>query len=69
MEKYGGLTLNIILQEYTNGKLKVCVYHNADPKVKKLSQADLRKFDVIMISCESTSLMMGDERKLLRGAC
>lgn len=39
------------LQEYTNGKLKVLVYHNSDSKVKKLTQTDLRKYNVIMISC------------------
>lgn len=48
--------LIFILQAYTNGKLKVCVYHNSDSKVKKLSRADLRKFNVIMISCEFSSL-------------
>jgi DNA repair protein RAD16 len=50
---------HFIFQEYTNGKLKVCVYHNSDSKVKKLSRADLRKYNVIMISCElPTSLLM-----------
>lgn len=39
------------LQEYTNGKLKVLVYHNSDSKVKKLTEADLREYNVIMISC------------------
>lgn len=42
----------MIYQAYTDGKLKVCVYHNSDSKVKKLSRTELRKFNVIMISCE-----------------
>lgn len=42
---------SLFSQEYTDGKLKVLVYHNSDSKVKKLSEADLRKYDVIMISC------------------
>ncbi|KAJ5664747.1 DNA repair protein RAD16 [Penicillium macrosclerotiorum] len=41
------------IKEYTNGKLKVLVYHNSDSKVKKLTPADLRKYDVIMISYSS----------------
>ncbi len=40
------------IKEYTTGLLKVLVYHNSDPKVKNLKQKDLRKYDVIMISCE-----------------
>ncbi|EPS31315.1 hypothetical protein PDE_06270 [Penicillium oxalicum 114-2] len=56
------------IKEYTNGKLKVCVYHNADPKVKKLSQADLRKFDVIMISYSSLeSIYRKQEKGWTRG--
>ncbi|KAF7713350.1 Uncharacterized protein PECH_001504 [Penicillium ucsense] len=56
------------IKEYTNGKLKVCVYHNADPKVKKLSRADLRKFDVIMISYSSLeSIHRKQEKGWTRG--
>ena len=36
--------------EYTNGKLKVLVYHNTNPKIKNLSVKDLKTYDVIMIS-------------------
>ena len=38
------------IKEYTDGKLKVLVYHNSNPKVKTLTMKDLRAFDVIMIS-------------------
>jgi DNA repair protein RAD16 len=40
-------------QEYTNGKLKVLVYHNSNPKVKLLRKKDLESYDIIMISCMS----------------
>ncbi|GES60613.1 DNA excision repair protein Rad16 [Aspergillus terreus] len=35
---------------YTNGQLKVLVYHNSNSKVKGLTKKDLLKYDVIMIS-------------------
>ena len=35
---------------YTNGKLKVLVYHGTNSKAKGLSVKDLKKFDIIMIS-------------------
>ncbi|KAE8364188.1 SNF2 family N-terminal domain-containing protein [Aspergillus caelatus] len=38
------------IKEYTNGQLKVLVYHNSNPKVKSLSENDLLTYDVIMIS-------------------
>ncbi|KAL4919388.1 SNF2 family N-terminal domain-containing protein [Aspergillus aurantiobrunneus] len=38
------------IKEYTDGKLKVLVYHNTNHKVKGLSKEDLEKYDVIMIS-------------------
>lgn len=38
-------------QAYTDGKLKVLVYHNSNPKVKLLSKSELEEYDVIMISC------------------
>jgi DNA repair protein RAD16 len=38
------------INEYTNGKLKVLVYHNTNPKVKNMKVKDLRAFDTIMIS-------------------
>lgn len=38
------------IEDYTNGKLKVLIYHGQNAKVKSLSVKDLRKYDVIMIS-------------------
>ena len=35
---------------YTNGKLKVLVYHGTNNKAKGLSMKELKKYDVIMIS-------------------
>ena len=38
------------IAEYTNGKLKVLVFHNTNPKVKNLSLKELKSHDIIMIS-------------------
>ncbi|KAL2215293.1 putative DNA excision repair protein Rad16 [Thermoascus aurantiacus ATCC 26904] len=38
------------IKEYTDGKLKVLIYHNSNPKVKLLKKKDLLAYDVIMIS-------------------
>ncbi|KAI9834872.1 MAG: hypothetical protein M1819_002780 [Sarea resinae] len=38
------------IKDYTDGKLKVLLYHNSNSKVKSLSKKDLKKYDVIMIS-------------------
>lgn len=46
-----GLSISDVSQEYTDGKLKVLVYHNSNPKVKRLKKKDLEAYDVIMISC------------------
>ena len=35
---------------YTDGKLKVLIHHNTDPKVKGLTAKDLKKYDIVMIS-------------------
>ncbi|KAJ5974064.1 DNA repair protein RAD16 [Penicillium waksmanii] len=51
------------IQEYTDGKLKVLVYHGSDSKVKKLTEADLRKYDVIMISYSSLESMHRKQEK------
>ncbi|KAJ6134279.1 DNA repair protein RAD16 [Penicillium sp. IBT 18751x] len=56
------------IKEYTDGKLKVLVYHNSDSKVKKLTQADIRKYDVIMISYSSLeSIHRKQEKGWTRG--
>lgn len=51
------------IKEYTDGKLKVLVYHNSDAKVKKLTTADIRKYDVIMISYSSLESMHRKQEK------
>ncbi|KAE8378239.1 SNF2 family N-terminal domain-containing protein [Aspergillus bertholletiae] len=38
------------IKEYTNGQLKVLIYHNSNSKTKSLSKRDLLTYDVIMIS-------------------
>ena len=41
------------IREYTNGKLKVLVYHGTNAKSKNLSVKQLKEFDVILISYPS----------------
>ncbi|KAI2735885.1 hypothetical protein DTO013E5_8922 [Penicillium roqueforti] len=57
------------IKEYTDGKLKVLVYHNSDAKIKKLTPAEIRKYDVIMISYASLeSIYRKQEKGFSRGA-
>ncbi|KAE8349261.1 SNF2 family N-terminal domain-containing protein [Aspergillus coremiiformis] len=51
------------IKEYTNGKLKVLVYHNTNSKVKSLSRKDLQGYDVIMISYSGLESMHRKEWK------
>lgn len=51
------------IEEYTDGKLKVLVYHNTNPKVKNLTMKDLRGFDVIMISYSGLESIYRKESK------
>lgn len=51
------------ITEYTDGKLKVLVYHNTNPKVKNLSMKDLKNFDVIMISYSGLESIYRKESK------
>ena len=51
------------IAEYTDGKLKVLIHHNTDPKVKKLTVKDLRKYDVIMISYSGLESIYRKESK------
>ena len=53
------------LQDYTNGQLKVLVFHNSNNKVKNLTKKDLEKHDVIMISYSS---LESAHRKELKGS-
>ncbi|KAJ9191876.1 hypothetical protein DTO164E3_8623 [Paecilomyces variotii] len=52
------------IKAYTDGKLKVLVYHNSNPKVKLLSKSELEEYDVIMISYSGLESM---HRKELKG--
>lgn len=38
------------IQSYTDGKLKVLVYHGTNPKARKMTVKQLKQYDVIMIS-------------------
>ncbi|KAL1599923.1 DNA repair protein rad16 [Paraconiothyrium brasiliense] len=49
--------------EYTDGKLKVLVYHGTNAKCKKMTVKDLRKFDVIMVSYNSLESLHRKETK------
>ena len=51
------------ISSYTDGKLKVLIHHNTDPKVKKLTVKDLKKYDVIMISYSGLESMYRKESK------
>jgi DNA repair protein RAD16 len=51
------------IMEYTNGKLKVLVYHGTNAKCKKMSVKDLKKFDVIMVSYNSLESLHRKETK------
>lgn len=49
--------------EYTDGKLRVLVYHGTNAKCKKMTVKDLRKFDVIMVSYNSLESLHRKETK------
>ena len=51
------------INEYTDGKLRVLIYHNSNPKVKNLKVKDLRGFDVIMISYSGLESVYRKESK------
>ncbi|KAI4217738.1 MAG: hypothetical protein LQ351_000334 [Letrouitia transgressa] len=51
------------ISEYTNGLLKVLVYHNTNPKVKNLKIKELRSYDVIMISYSGLESIYRKESK------
>ena len=51
------------INEYTDGKLRVLIYHNSNPKVKNLKMKDLRGFDVIMISYSGLESVYRKESK------
>lgn len=51
------------IREYTDGKLKVLVYHGTNQKIKKMTVKDLNKFDVIMVSYNSLESLHRKETK------
>ena len=52
------------INDYTNGKLNVLIYHiSANPKCKTLTAKDLKKFNVIMVSYSSLESMFRKENK------
>ena len=51
------------IEQYTDGKLKVLVYHNTNPNIKNLKVKDLRRFDVIMISYSGLESIYRKESK------
>ncbi|KAL9054757.1 MAG: hypothetical protein Q9162_003955 [Coniocarpon cinnabarinum] len=51
------------ISEYTDGKLKVLVYHGSNTKAKKMSVKELKSYDVIMISYSSLESIYRKETK------
>ncbi|KAL8764354.1 MAG: hypothetical protein Q9184_000059 [Pyrenodesmia sp. 2 TL-2023] len=51
------------INEYTDGKLKVLVYHNTNPRIKKMTMKDLKGYDVIMISYAGVESIYRKETK------
>jgi len=51
------------INAYTDGKLKVLVYHGSNAKTKNMTIKDLRKYDVIMISYNSLESLHRKETK------
>lgn len=51
------------IQEYTDGKLKVLVYHNTNPKVKNMKTKELKEYDIIMISYSGLESIYRKESK------
>ncbi|KAK5167347.1 DNA repair protein rad16 [Saxophila tyrrhenica] len=51
------------ISEYTDGKLKVLVYHGQNNKVKNMKLKELKQFDVIMISYNSLESLHRKETK------
>ena len=51
------------INSYTDGKLKVLVYHNTNPKVKHMKVKELRAYNVIMVSYSGLESMYRKENK------
>ncbi|KMU80725.1 hypothetical protein CISG_08789 [Coccidioides immitis RMSCC 3703] len=53
----------VSIQSYTDGKLKVFVYHGSNSKVKNVTVKELKSYDVIMISYSGLESMHRKEVK------
>jgi DNA repair protein RAD16 len=51
------------INSYTDGKLKVLIFHNTNPKVKQMKVKDLKAFNVIMVSYSGLESMYRKENK------
>ena len=51
------------INEYTNGKLRVLIHHNSNPKIKNMKLKELRGFDIIMISYSGLESVYRKESK------
>ncbi|KAL8695465.1 MAG: hypothetical protein Q9218_000043 [Villophora microphyllina] len=51
------------INQYTDGKLKVLVYHNTNSKVKNMTMKELKEYDVIMISYSGLESIYRKESK------
>ena len=51
------------IKEYTDGKLRVLVYHNTNPKIKNMKVKELKDYDVIMISYSGLESIYRKESK------
>ena len=51
------------INQYTDGKLKVLIYHNTNTKVKTMKVKDLKTYDVIMISYSGLESIYRKESK------
>ncbi|KAM0802864.1 P-loop containing nucleoside triphosphate hydrolase protein [Usnea florida] len=51
------------INEYTDGKLRVLIHHNSNPKIKNMKLKELRGFDIIMISYSGLESVYRKESK------
>lgn len=51
------------IKAYTDGRLKVLVFHGTNTKTKNMSEKDLKKFDVIIVSYNSLESLHRKETK------
>lgn len=51
------------IQSYTDGTLKTIVYHGSNAKTKKMTKAELKKYDVIIMSYNSLQSLYAKQEK------